>query len=122
MTTTIWRCRVEPDLLKQAQALAKSLGTSLSESVRIILAEMVSTGRIPVSIDRKANEEAAQLTQVKRALEAFERTLMHTEDGATEEAAGTRLVKRLRAIFSKDGAGEDAAAESVESVEPAKGQ
>lgn len=51
----LFRCRVEQPLLKKADAVTKSLGTSTAEMVRIFVAEIARTGKVPVSL--KASEE-----------------------------------------------------------------
>ena len=53
--TVLFRCRVEQPLLKKADAVTKSLGTSTAEMVRIFVAEIARTGKVPVSL--KASEE-----------------------------------------------------------------
>jgi addiction module RelB/DinJ family antitoxin len=51
--TVLFRCRVEKPLLKKAERVTQSLGTSTSEMVRIFLAEIARTGRVPVNLDIK---------------------------------------------------------------------
>ena len=46
----LFRCRVERPLLKKADAVTKSLGTSTAEMVRIFVAEIARTGKVPVSL------------------------------------------------------------------------
>ncbi len=48
--TVLFRCRVERPLLKKADAVTKSLGTSTAEMVRIFVAEIARTGEVPVSL------------------------------------------------------------------------
>ena len=48
--TVLFRCRVEKALLKKAEAVTQSLGTSTGEMVRVFLAEIARTGRVPVHL------------------------------------------------------------------------
>ena len=47
----LFRCRVEKPLLKKANAVTKSLGTSTAEMVRIFVTEIARTGKVPVKLD-----------------------------------------------------------------------
>ena len=49
--TVLFRCRVEKPLLAKANAVTKSLGTSTAEMVRIFVAEIARTGKVPVRLD-----------------------------------------------------------------------
>jgi hypothetical protein len=79
----------------------------------MLFSEIAATGRIPLTLDRNARSDRAKVVAVEKALAAFEEQLEGAKDGSEEEAAGTRLVKQLRAVFSKDGAGQDSAGEAV---------
>ena len=46
----LFRCRVEKPLLKKADIVTKSLGTSTAEMVRIFVAEIARTGKVPLSL------------------------------------------------------------------------
>ena len=47
----LFRCRVEKPLLKKADAVTKSLGTSTAEMVRIFVTEIARTGKVPVRLE-----------------------------------------------------------------------
>jgi antitoxin component of RelBE/YafQ-DinJ toxin-antitoxin module len=48
--TVLFRCRVQKPLLKKADAVTKSLGTSTAEMVRIFVSEIARTGKVPVGL------------------------------------------------------------------------
>jgi antitoxin component of RelBE/YafQ-DinJ toxin-antitoxin module len=48
--TVLFRCRVEKPLLAKANAVTKSLGTTTAEMVRVFVAEIARTGKVPVSL------------------------------------------------------------------------
>lgn len=52
----LFRCRIEKPILKKADRVAKKLGTSTSEMVRIFVTQMARTGKVPLSLD--PNSEA----------------------------------------------------------------
>ncbi len=49
--TVLVRCRVEQKLLKKANQVTERLGTSTPEMIRIFLAEIARTGKVPVSLE-----------------------------------------------------------------------
>ncbi len=49
--TVLFRCRVEPHLLKAAKRVSAQLGTSLEETVRMFMSQMARTGCVPLSLD-----------------------------------------------------------------------
>jgi addiction module RelB/DinJ family antitoxin len=51
--TVLFRCRVNPKLLKRAAKVTEQLGTSLPEAVRIFLAQIARTGSVPVSLSTR---------------------------------------------------------------------
>jgi antitoxin component of RelBE/YafQ-DinJ toxin-antitoxin module len=61
--TVLFRCRVEKPLLKKADTVTKSLGTSTAEMFRIFVAEIARTGKVPVSLK---TAEAEKLVDVQR--------------------------------------------------------
>jgi addiction module RelB/DinJ family antitoxin len=46
----LFRCRIEEPVLKKADRVAKQLGTSTSEMVRIFVTQMARTGRVPLNL------------------------------------------------------------------------
>jgi antitoxin component of RelBE/YafQ-DinJ toxin-antitoxin module len=59
--TVLFRCRVEKPLLKKADAVTKSLGTSTAEMVRIFVAEIARTGKVPVSLKATGGDELVDI-------------------------------------------------------------
>ena len=49
--TEVFRVRVDPKLLKQAQAVAEEIGTSPAELVRIMLKQLVKRRAIPFPLE-----------------------------------------------------------------------
>ncbi|HSU55106.1 MAG TPA: type II toxin-antitoxin system RelB/DinJ family antitoxin [Candidatus Dormibacteraeota bacterium] len=63
--TEIFRVRVDPKLLKQAQKVAEEIGTSPGEIVRICLKQLVKRRAIPFPLEADAESEV-NLVNVKR--------------------------------------------------------
>ncbi len=59
----LFRCRVEKPLLKKAENVTKSLGTSTAEMFRIFVAEIARTGKVPVSLKTSGDD---QLVDIQR--------------------------------------------------------
>ena len=74
--TVLFRCRVDPKLLKRAARVTKKLGTSLPEAVRIFVAQVARTGNVPLSLSTQSGREAlvnkAARDQVMRSLDDTE--------------------------------------------------
>jgi addiction module RelB/DinJ family antitoxin len=56
--TVLFRCRVDPKLLKRAEKVTEKIGTSLPEAVRIFVAQIARTGNVPLSLSAKPESEA----------------------------------------------------------------
>jgi antitoxin component of RelBE/YafQ-DinJ toxin-antitoxin module len=56
--TVLFRCRVNKLLLDKAEKVAQSVGTSTGEMVRIFLAEIARTGRVPVILSLERDSDA----------------------------------------------------------------
>ena len=56
--TVLFRCRVDPKLLKRATKVTEELGTSLPEAVRIFVAQIARSGRVPLSLSTHSDPEA----------------------------------------------------------------
>jgi antitoxin component of RelBE/YafQ-DinJ toxin-antitoxin module len=70
--TVLFRCRIEKPLLEKANRVAKRLGTSTPEMVRIFVAQMARTGKVPVSLDASKDDSiAGPWTQRASVLESF---------------------------------------------------
>jgi addiction module RelB/DinJ family antitoxin len=72
----LFRCRVEKPLLKKADKVTQSLGTSTGEMVRIFLAQIARTGRVPVSLGL---EKDADILQTKATRNKLMRSLDDAE-------------------------------------------
>ena len=70
--TVLFRCRVEKRLLKKADEVAKRLGTSTPEMIRVFLTEIARTGKVPVNLNSHADEDIpGPWTQRAAILESF---------------------------------------------------
>lgn len=49
--TVLLRCRVDKPILDKADRVTRKLGTSTGEMVRIFLAEIARTGKVPLKLD-----------------------------------------------------------------------
>ena len=49
--TVLFRCRVEPRLLRAAKRISAELGTYVGEIVRLFMSQIARTGRVPLSLD-----------------------------------------------------------------------
>ena len=56
----LFRCRVDKPLLKKADKVTRSLGTSTGELVRIFLAQIARTGRVPVNLGLEKDADILQ--------------------------------------------------------------
>ena len=61
--TVVFRCRVEKPLLKKADAVAKSLGTSTAEMFRIFVAEIARTGKLPVNLKISGDDDLSDISR-----------------------------------------------------------
>jgi addiction module RelB/DinJ family antitoxin len=55
--TVLFRCRMDPKLLKRAAKVTEDLGTSLPEAVRIFVAQIARTHSVPLSLSTKSEPE-----------------------------------------------------------------
>ena len=70
--TVLFRCRVQKPLLKKAEKVTQSLGTSTGEMVRVFLAEIARTGRVPVNLGLEKDADVLDKTarnQMMRSLD-----------------------------------------------------
>lgn len=74
--TVLFRCRVDPKLLKRATKVTEELGTSLPEAVRIFVAQIARTGSMPLSLSTQSGPEPlinkAARDQIMRSLDDTE--------------------------------------------------
>jgi addiction module RelB/DinJ family antitoxin len=72
--TVLFRCRVDPKLLKRAAKVTQELGTSLPEAVRIFVAQIARTGSVPVSLSTRTRSDVlinkAARDRIMKSLEA----------------------------------------------------
>ena len=70
--TVLIRCRIEKAILDKANRVARRLGTSTSEMVRIFVTQMARTGKVPLKSDAGEDDAIAGAWE-KRAttLESF---------------------------------------------------
>ncbi len=61
--TVVFRCWVEKPLLKKADAVAKSLGTSTAEMFRIFVAEIARTGKVPVNLKISGDDDLSDISR-----------------------------------------------------------
>ena len=74
--TVLFRCRVDPKLLKRAEKVTEQLGTSVPETVRMFVAQIARTGSVPLSLS--ASFESNGLID-KRTRDKIMRSLDDTE-------------------------------------------
>lgn len=48
--TVLFRCRIQKPLLDKADRVTNRLGTSTAEMVRVFVAQIARTGRVPLSL------------------------------------------------------------------------
>ena len=49
--STVWRLRIDEKTLARADRVAARLGTSTQEMVRIFVAQMAESGRVPLKLE-----------------------------------------------------------------------
>ena len=59
--STVWRLRIDETVLEKADRVTGQLGTSTQEMVRLFVAQIANTGKVPLKMN--ANDE---LLDVKR--------------------------------------------------------
>lgn len=64
--SVLFRCRVDSKVLKRADSITAALGTDTPEAVRMFLAELVRTKRLPLTLSLTAGEPV--LDQERRNL------------------------------------------------------
>jgi len=75
----LFRCRVDKPLLKKAEKVTRSLGTSTGEMFRIFLAQIARTGRVAVNLGL---EKDADILPAKATHDKLMRSLDDTESFA----------------------------------------
>ena len=67
----LFRCRIDKPVLKKAERVAKRLGTSTSEMVRIFVTQMARTGGVPLDLSGKDDPIAGPWKDRAARLESF---------------------------------------------------
>jgi len=49
--STVWRVRIDGSVLNKADRVTKRLGTSTQEMVRIFVAQIAKSGKVPLKLD-----------------------------------------------------------------------
>jgi addiction module RelB/DinJ family antitoxin len=57
--STVWRLRIDEATLEKADQVTGRLGTSTQEMVRLFVAQIANTGRVPLQLN--ANDELVDL-------------------------------------------------------------
>jgi antitoxin component of RelBE/YafQ-DinJ toxin-antitoxin module len=66
-----FQCRIEKPMLDKANKVTKKLGTSTPEMVRILVAQIARTGRVPLKMDASSESPAAPWADRALTLESF---------------------------------------------------
>jgi addiction module RelB/DinJ family antitoxin len=70
--TVLFRCRIEKRVLDQAERVAKRLGSSTSEMVRIFVTQMARSGGMPLDLSEPKDDPISRPWQERAArLESF---------------------------------------------------
>jgi antitoxin component of RelBE/YafQ-DinJ toxin-antitoxin module len=85
--TVLFRCRVDPKLLKRAAKVTLELGTSLPEAVGIFVAQVACTGSLPLSLSTKSGLD---VLVNKAARDEIMRSLDETETWCVFVAQGVK--------------------------------
>jgi len=69
--TVLFRCRIEKPLLEKANRVAKRLGTSTPEMVRIFVTQMARSGKVPLKLDPNQDAVVGSWDKRSETLESF---------------------------------------------------
>ena len=69
--TVLFRCRIEKPLLDKANRVTDHLGTSTAEMVRIFVAQIARTGKVPLNLHTQPDDplDVKRRNQVLRDLD-----------------------------------------------------
>ena len=70
--TVLFRCRIDKPLLNRAERVAKRLGTSTAEMVRIFVTQIARTGKVPLKLDPNGSPNDADADGWERRAEMLE--------------------------------------------------
>ena len=54
--TVLFRCRIEKPLLDKANKVTQQLGTSTAEMIRIFVAQIARTGKVPLKLQTQPGD------------------------------------------------------------------
>jgi antitoxin component of RelBE/YafQ-DinJ toxin-antitoxin module len=54
--TVLFRCRIEKPLLDKANKVTRQLGTSTAEMIRIFVAQIARTGKVPLKLQTQPHD------------------------------------------------------------------
>jgi len=54
--TVLFRCRIEKPLLDKANKVTRQLGTSTAEMIRIFVAQIARTGKVPLKLQAASDD------------------------------------------------------------------
>jgi addiction module RelB/DinJ family antitoxin len=54
--TVLFRCRIEKPLLDKANKVTNKLGTSTAEMIRIFVAQIARTGKVPLKLQTQSDD------------------------------------------------------------------
>ena len=67
----LWRVRVDEQELERADRVTERLGTSTQEMVRVLVAKIAQTGRVPLELGLQEDSVATPWEQRAKTLESF---------------------------------------------------
>ncbi|MGO8931159.1 MAG: type II toxin-antitoxin system RelB/DinJ family antitoxin [Limisphaerales bacterium] len=69
--TVLFRCRIEKPLLDKANKVTRQLGTSTAEMIRIFVAQIARTGKVPLKLQAASDDllDAERRNQILRDLD-----------------------------------------------------
>jgi antitoxin component of RelBE/YafQ-DinJ toxin-antitoxin module len=72
--TVLFRCRIEKPLLDKANKVTRQLGTSTAEMIRIFVAQIARTGKVPLKLQATSDDllDAKRRNAVLRDLDDSE--------------------------------------------------
>ena len=69
--TVLFRCRMDPKVLRKANKVTQKLGTSTPEMIRIFVTQIAKTGKVPLKLDAGDDPVAGAWTERAATLESF---------------------------------------------------
>ena len=69
--STVWRLRIDEETLERANRVTERIGTSTQEMVRIFVAKIAESGRVPLELERGSDGISLPWEIRASALETF---------------------------------------------------